>query len=494
MLKILAGPYRRFWILVVAVLALPLVVPPAFAQAEGVRETGPFSNEPTSEIERLEERLRLLEETYQRQIRELQEQLDELKEQVAESQEGQQEKELEALLAEAEEITAEEKQKEEIAAEQRGTFVGRERTQQALNPEISFLGDFSYDWSESDIKNGFVMRGVEIGLQAPLDPYTRFKGYLAGHQEPFEFPFHDPAAEGELEEEDHEGELEHGGEIGVSVEEAYMEWVALPLHTRLQVGKFRQQYGTLNRWHRHALPSVDTPFALENAFGHEGLVGLGIGLDWQLGKLWATNNGLTLQITNPDNPAAFAGSDWNDPAFLLRHTGFFELGPDAYFDLGLNWTRGPNTATGDEKTDIYGFDFAYVWEPTNRARYRSLELRGEYIHTNYDTGDTPSIASDSYYAYLFGRLSRRWIAGLRYDNAELPGYGHGIYAPEEFREGLKDTGWTPFLTYSQSEFVRLRLQYQRIDRDFISSKGPRKDNRLWLQVTFAAGPHKHASY
>ncbi|MGB5174093.1 MAG: hypothetical protein WBQ30_05060, partial [Thermoanaerobaculia bacterium] len=156
--------------------------------------------------------------------------------------------------------------------------------------------------------------------------------------------------------------------------------------------------------------------------------------------------------------------------------------------------RGPNTETGDEMTDIYGFDFAYVWEPTNRARYRSLEFRGEYIHTNYDTGDTASIASDSYYAYLFGRFSRRWIVGLRYDNAELPGYGHGIYDPAEFREGLKDTGWTPFLTYWQSEFVRLRLQYQRIDRDFISPKGPKQDNRLWLQVTFSAGPHKHESY
>ena len=490
MLEILAGPYRRFWILVVAVLALPLVVPPAFAQAEGVRETGPFSNEPTSEIERLEERLRLLEETYQRQIRELQEQLLELKEQVAESQEGHQEEELEALLAEAEELTAEEKQKEELAEEQRATFVGRERTQQALNPEISFVGDFSYDWSESEIKDGFVMRGVEIGLQAPLDPYTRFKGYLAGHQEPFELLLHDHEDGDDHEDEAHE----HGGEIGVNVEEAYMEWVALPLRTRLQVGKFRQQYGTLNRWHRHALPSVDTPFALEYAFGHEGLVGLGLGLDWQLGRLWATNNGLTLQITNADNSAAFEGAEWNDPAFLLRHTGFFDLGPNSYFDLGLNWTRGPNTETGDEKTDIYGFDFAFVWEPANRARYRSLEFRGEYIHTNYDTRDTPSIASDSYYAYLFGRFSRRWLVGLRYDNAELPGFHSHLYDPEEFQEGLKDTGWTPFLTYWQSEFVRLRLQYQRIDRDFISPKGPEKDNRLWLQVTFSAGPHKHESY
>ncbi|MGB5159873.1 MAG: hypothetical protein WBP10_07630 [Thermoanaerobaculia bacterium] len=493
MLEIPAGPQRRFWILILAVLALPLLVPPAIARAEGVQETGPSSNEPTTEIERLEERLHLLEETYQRQIRELQEELAELREQVAESQEDRQQEDLEALLAEAEELTAEEKLKEEVAEGQRDTFVGRERTQQALNPEISFIGDFSYDWSESDIKDGFVMRGVEIGLQAPLDPYTRFKGFLAGHQDPFEFPFHDHEEEGEHEEVAHEEEHAHEGAIGVNVEEAYMEWVALPFHTRLQVGKFRQQYGTLNRWHRHALPSVDTPFALQHVFGH-GLIGLGIGLDWQLGKLWATNNGLTLQITNADNSVAFAGSDWNDPAFLLRHTGFFELGPDSYFDLGLNWTRGPNTETGDEKTDIYGFDFAYVWEPTNRARYRSLEFRGEYIHTNYDTGDTASIASDSYYAYLFGRLSRRWIVGLRYDNAELPGFNFHIYDPEEFREGLKDTGWTPFLTYWQSEFVRLRLQYQRIDRDFISPKGPKQDNRLWLQVTFSAGPHKHESY
>jgi len=492
-LEILVAPHRRFWVMFVAVLALPLAVAPAIARAEGVQETGPSSNEPTSEIERLEERLRLLEETYQRQIRELQEQLDELKEQVADSQEDREEEELGELLAEAAELTAEEKQREEVAEEQRDTFVGRERTQQALNPEISFIGDFSYDWSESDIKDGFVMRGVEIGLQAPLDPYTRFKGFLAGHQDPFEFPFHDHEEEGEHEEVAHEEEHAHEGAIGVNVEEAYMEWVALPFHTRLQVGKFRQQYGTLNRWHRHALPSVDTPFALQHVFGH-GLIGLGIGLDWQLGKLWATNNGLTLQITNADNSVAFAGSDWNDPAFLLRHTGFFELGPDSYFDLGLNWTRGPNTATGSEKTDIYGFDFAYVWEPTNRARYRSLEFRGEYIHTNYDTGDTASIASDSYYAYLFGRFSRRWIVGLRYDNAELPGFHSHIYEPEEFREGLRDTGWTPFLTYWQSEFVRLRLQYQRIDRDFVSPKGPEKDNRLWLQVTFSAGPHKHESY
>ncbi|NHZ73452.1 MAG: hypothetical protein GWP16_03155 [Nitrospirae bacterium] len=236
-MEIPAGPHRNPWILILVVLALPLAVPPATAQT-------------TNEIERLEKRLEELEETYQRQIRELQEQLTELKDKVADSQEGRQEDELEALLAEADELTAEEKLKEEVAAGQRDTFVGRERTQQALNPEISFVGDFSYNWSESDIKNGFDIRGVEVVLQAPLDPYTRFKGVLAGHQEPFAFPFQDHEEGSEHEEDVQADEHDHSGEIGVNVEEAYMEWVALPLHTRLQVGKFRQQYGTLNRWHR----------------------------------------------------------------------------------------------------------------------------------------------------------------------------------------------------------------------------------------------------
>jgi len=54
--------------------------------------------------------------------------------------------------------------------------------------------------------------------------------------------------------------------------------------------------------------------------------------------------------------------------------------------------------------------------------------------------------------------------------------------------------WSPFLTFWQSEFVRLRAQYQHVSRDFASAHGPDDDDRLWVQVTFAAGPHKHEEY
>ena len=53
---------------------------------------------------------------------------------MAASAKEQEESELEALLAEAELLTAEEEQKEEIAEAQRDTFVGRERASSETSP------------------------------------------------------------------------------------------------------------------------------------------------------------------------------------------------------------------------------------------------------------------------------------------------------------------------------------------------------------------------
>jgi hypothetical protein len=84
--------------------------------------------------------------------------------------------------------------------------------------------------------------------------------------------------------------------------------------------------------------------------------------------------------------------------------------------------------------------------------------------------------------------------GLRYDSAELPWDRFELFHPEDYESGLKETAWSPFLTFWQSEFVRLRLQYQKARRDFAFGRGGEEDEKLWMQVTFAAGPHKHESY
>ena len=143
--------------------------------------------------------------------------------------------------------------------------------------ELTILAAYRHQEGTRE-RSRFTFRTLGLHLESYLDPYTRFKAAV-------------PVTTG-------------GAELG----EAYMIRYGLLHGFNLTFGKFRQQFGTLNRWHPHALPTADSPFALRNGFGHEGLVGLGIGLDWQLPKLWATSNSLTLEITNADNPSAFAGA------------------------------------------------------------------------------------------------------------------------------------------------------------------------------------------
>ncbi len=64
----------------------------------------------------------------------------------------------------------------------------------------------------------------------------------------------------------------------------------------------------------------------------------------------------------------------------------------------------------------------------------------------------------------------------------------------DFREGLREVALTPYVTFWQSEFVRLRLQYQYVERDFAAWWGGDSDNKVWVQATFAVGPHKHDQY
>jgi hypothetical protein len=456
------------------------------AEAAGAGETGDLE----AEIRALKELLRELSRERAEEMEELRQRIAELEEKLQQAEEGQQQEELEALMAEAEAATAEETQREQQAEAQRKRFVGRQRTLQAMNPEISFLGDVSYDWTDTEIRDQFLLRGVELGFQAPLDPYTRFKAFLGAHQEL-------PELEHEHEEEpgaDEEHGHEHSDHINLGVGEAYMEWVALPLKMRLRVGKFRQQFGTLNRWHIHALPSVDIPFALRNTFGHTGLVGLGVGADWRIPGPGTHSQTVTVEIVNADNPNAFAGSSFRDPSYLLRYASFFDLGPDDYFEIGLNGMTGPQDEAGYLDNDLASIDFNYIWEPVQRARYRGIELRGEYIYTRSEQDEDDEIESTSFYTYLSWRLGRRWIIGFRYDNAELPWSASELLHEQEFTEGLREKAFTPYLTFWQSEFVRLRLQYQHASRDFTAPHGPDDDDRVWVQVTFAAGPHKHEAY
>jgi hypothetical protein len=76
------------------------------------------------------------------------------------------------------------------------------------------------------------------------------------------------------------------------------------------------------------------------------------------------------------------------------------------------------------------------------------------------------------------RLSPSWLVGGRVDWVEDP------TNPDR-------TAWlvSPTVTWWQSEWVRVRAEYDLLGRSVGEDTG-----KFLLQVTFAMGPHKHETY
>lgn len=351
------------------------------------------------------------------------------------------------------------------------TFGSGTRMQAQLNPEISVTGDLWLAGGEHQVEE-FQERGVELDVQSDLDPFTRMHVVIGHHGEFRESTFGlEPAHDHEGDEPDHE----HGG---AEIEEAYMTWLHLPGNVTLTLGKKRQQFGVLNRWHPHALDQVDAPWVLSESLGDHGLTGLGIAVDWVMPRLWADANELTVEVTNGDNDRAFAGSDWDEPTLLARLKSYWDLSAASYFELGLNALHGAADPEGDRSNDFYAVDFTFNWYPPGRELYRELTLRGMALRSERELELDEALVAWGGYLYGQYKFARGWILGARYD-----------WVDDQFAEGHHQWGISPYLTWWQSEHVRLRAQYSYREDNLLGS-----DRRWVLQAVFAAGPHKHESY
>jgi hypothetical protein len=126
---------------------------------------------------------------------------------------------------------------------------------QKLNPEISASGDFlTYYRKQNDTRKrtDAEIRGLELNIQSYLDPFSYMKATA------------------------------HISDEGVDVEEVYFTRFSAVAGANLDVGRFRQQFGVVNRWHEDALDQVHYPLALQRIFGDEGLNQTGASLDWTL--------------------------------------------------------------------------------------------------------------------------------------------------------------------------------------------------------------------
>jgi len=325
--------------------------------------------------------------------------------------------------------------------EEPAQFKGREQSQ--LNPEISATGDVRAVGTTSGIqRDNFDPREFEIGFQSALDPYSHTKIFVS---------------------------LENG-EVGI--EEGYAYWTGLPGHIRLDVGKYRQQFGELNRWHLHALPETEYPLALRTYLGGDGLAGTGLSLYRAFGG-FGTHE-LTAQLTRSASDAELFGGGGR-PSYLVHLLNFWQLGRATYLQIGGTGLLGGNPDSS-LKTAVGGLEFRLTWRPPQRALYREWTVRGELLalrkrYAGIGTTRLGGFVSSTY------KLNQRFIAGVAYNYVEDP------------LGGFITRQVIPSLTMWESEWVELRAQYTWQKIASLDAT-----HQFALQAVWAIGPHKHETY
>src|SRR5213596_15373 len=325
----------------------------------------------------------------------------------------------------------------------RTKFVGRERSQPQLNPEISATGDVrAYGYSPGVQRDNFDAREFEVGFQSPLDPYSSTKIFVR---------------------------FENGN---VSIEEGYAYWTGLPGRIRFDIGKFRQQFGELNRWHLHALPETEYPLALRAYLGEDGLAGTGISLYRAFGGLGVHE--LTAQLTRSASDSELFGGSGR-PTYLVHLLNFWQLSRSTYAQLGGTALYGTDPDSS-LRTKVGGLEFRLTWRPPARALYREWTVRGELLALKKEVGGTGPTRLGGYVSSTF-KLNQRFILGARYDYVESPDFG------------VITRQFVPSLTLWQSEWVFLRAQYQ-----WQRVANAEANHQIALQAVWAIGPHKHETY
>ncbi len=362
----------------------------------------------------------------------------------------------------------------------------------AMNPKISVIGDFvGQSGTENQKEDGFHVREVEIGIQADVDPYARADLFIGGLND-------------------------QGG--APELEEAYVTLLSLPWGFQGRGGKFRADYGKLNRVHPHEYAQVDAPLALEKFYGEGGINSTGFELSrlFPIGSLYTEATFAVLQdlgaaaeprshtITVIDqgsgNPVEISvpgesstpSHRFGNFAQTAKLRAYKDLTDTTNIDLGLSGAVHQPKATATEEFDRRRFaalDLTVRWKPLSQGVYRSFVWRTEGHYTDQDlvqvtnpvdgSIDEPAARVHRRGAYSDAEVQpvQRWRFGVRGDYAEDP-------AVRDDKTPHISRALAPYATFTLTEFNRFRLQYERRE-----NPGHEKENLGFLQWTFVLGPH-----
>lgn len=376
-------------------------------------------------------------------------------------------------------------------------------------------------------QRGFTVQGVELNLAGAVDPYVRGNVNVSLG-------------------------MDADGEVGLELEEAWLESQSLPANLQVRAGQMYTEFGRHNPTHLHTWAFVDAPLVNGRFLGPDGLRNPGARLAWLMPVPFFSELSVGLQDSHGGTAAGFrsggghthshghdeeglplayrhADNDrglqhFSDLLLSGRYAASFELSGAQTLLVGASAAFGPNASGGpnggDTRTAIYGLDLTWKWKsPQHHGGFPFVAWQSEAMLRRYEAGAfswdldgngalDPGEVQDpltggpawlpketltdwGFYTQLLYGFRKGWVAGLRLDhlNSQRADYE---------RRGLRLDGEP--LGPDPMRARRWRLspnltwypsEYTkiRLQYNYDDRPGWREEHSVWLQLEVVLGAH-----
>ncbi|MEW5821891.1 MAG: outer membrane beta-barrel protein [Cyanobacteriota bacterium] len=333
-------------------------------------------------------------------------------------------------------ITKEEPQKEEVHID--STVESLTKHNHGKNPNIMLAGVFTGSIIDNpednphDQRNRMRLQEAELTMEANIDEYSRaFFNFAVNRDE-------------------------------ASLEEGYLELDRIPNAKGLSAkfGRFRTDFGKINRVHLHDLPQVDYPDVITNFFGDHGYTDEGIGVKYELPLPFYTR--LEVNVLNGENDNMFNMTAL-EPSGVTRLSSILHATKNTEVEIGVSGAMGVNNSRGDHFSFVQGIDLTYYWRPHNKFN-RALTWQTEAIMAQREQANGSYHNNFGMYSYLEYQFADKWSSGLRVDYSDvLDTFDH-------------EWAVSPYIKFAQSDMSTWKLQYKHTQRNQL-----RDSNAIFLQ-------------
>ncbi len=289
-----------------------------------------------------------------------------------------------------------------------------------------------------------------------------------------------------------------GGDGSTAVENAFVQTTSLGNGLTAKAGRFFSGIGYLNEQHAHTWDFVDSPLPYRAFLGNQ-LGDDGVQLRWVAPTDLYTEFGAEA-LRGDAFPAGGSANDGRGTWTAYVHVGD-DVGDSGSWRAGLSYlaaksadrmsasAAGDDLFTGTSKLTVA--DFVWKWAPEGNGYDSNFKLQAEYLQQQNEGDFTPaggaaspySATSSGWYVQGIYQFVHGWRVGLRHDQLKAGAPGAAFAGTVLDTQGHTPARNSVMVDYSNSEFSRLRLQFNR------DQSGPVADNQWFLQYQMSLGAH-----